>query len=124
MRIPRKLEQSLPFASKPKLDSKKKEKGNKIIKDELPRALIMDKDEKRAYTLMQQINTMRKEKMRVKLIKDTERRQKYEKKKERVAAIFAPMKKEEKKRKYARDGMEEERKRRKIVHNNKTRGEE
>ncbi len=83
----------------------------------------MEPAERKAYTLLQQINTMRKEKARVREIKDGERREKYEKKKARVAAIFAPKVAEEKKRKYARAGMEQERKRRKIVQNNERRGE-
>ena len=81
---------------------------------QLPRAIIAEPEERKAKTMIQQINTMRKEKLRVRKIKDTERRQKYLKKQAKIAEQFAPQKREERKRKFARAGAEEKRKRSKM----------
>ncbi len=112
MRIPKKLEACLPLASKPKLESSKKKKRG--APHEIPRSLIVEPAEKKACTLLQQINTMRKEKVRVKQLANAAKRAKYDKKKQQVDKIFAPHVKEDQRRKLAKAGMEQEGKCRKL----------
>ena len=66
----------MPFANKPKNATKSKKQSylNK-------RAVVLEPEEKKIVTLMQQLNTLRNEKDRKRKLKDSERREANEKKK-------------------------------------------
>lgn len=69
LKIPKTLQASLPFASKPK-DESKKNKDNYMTK----RAVVLETDEKKLVTLMQQISTLKNEKLDKRAAADAERR--------------------------------------------------
>jgi ribosome biogenesis protein BMS1 len=82
LKVPKALQSELPFANKPKnaIKSKKQSYLNK-------RAVILEPEEKKIVTLMQQLNTLRNEKDRKRKLKNTERRDELEKKRAKIAEI-------------------------------------
>lgn len=108
LRVPRGLQKDLPFAVKPK--EMKKRSSNKQLYEHR-RAVVLEPEEKRIYTMMQQINTLRHEKEHKKKVKDAERRKVYEKKLERTESARAAKAKESKKEFYRKMGREENSKR-------------
>ncbi|OBZ89768.1 hypothetical protein A0J61_02197 [Choanephora cucurbitarum] len=80
LKVPKSLQAQLPFANKPKNATKSKKQSylNK-------RAVVLEPEEKKIVTLMQQLNTLRNEKDRKRKLKDSERREVNEKKKAKVA---------------------------------------
>ncbi|ORX61911.1 DUF663-domain-containing protein [Hesseltinella vesiculosa] len=92
LKIPKKLQADLPFASKPKVSQAAKKKSY-LSK----RAVVLEPEEKKIYTLMQQLNTLRNEKDRKRKAKDTERRQANELKKAKVAKVDEEKDKERRK---------------------------
>lgn len=69
LRIPKTLEGALPFSSKHK-DEKKRKKKSYVSK----RAVVMEADEKKKYTFVQAVNTIRNEKKAKRKEKNAERR--------------------------------------------------
>eukprot|EP00804_Cyclotella_cryptica_P003462 CCRYP_002111-RD/>CCRYP_002111-RD protein AED:0.29 eAED:0.29 QI:0/0.5/0.4/1/0.5/0.4/5/98/563 len=67
--IPKSVESALPFASKPK-DEKKRKTKSYVSK----RAVMMDAEEKKKYTFIQAVNTIRNEKQAKKKEKKAERK--------------------------------------------------
>jgi len=61
LKIPKALVAALPFASKPK-NAAKRRKPTLATK----RAVVLEKDEKRLYTQLQQLNTLKNEKIKKK----------------------------------------------------------
>ncbi|KAI9254273.1 hypothetical protein BY458DRAFT_579990 [Sporodiniella umbellata] len=92
LKIPKSIQSELPFASKPKMMTKAKKKSylNK-------RAVVLEPEEKKIYTLMQQLNTLRNEKTRKRKVKDNERRDNLEKKKAKVEKTNVEKEKERRK---------------------------
>ncbi|CAO3668117.1 unnamed protein product [Rhizopus stolonifer] len=92
LKIPKSIQSELPFASKPKMMTKAKKKSylNK-------RAVVLEPEEKKIYTLMQQLNTLRNEKTRKRKAKDSERRENLEKKKAKVEKTNVDKEKERRK---------------------------
>jgi ribosome biogenesis protein BMS1 len=90
----------LPFANKPKNATKSKKESylNK-------RAVILEPEEKKIVTLMQQLNTLRNEKTRKRKIKNTEKREELEKKKAKIAAT-TEIKTKERRKTYFRKEQE------------------
>jgi len=78
LKIPKSLEESLPFASKPKLQQKKKKPS---VLDKRP-AVVMEPDEKKAYTLIQMLNTIHNKKRKDSKEMQKKRLLEYQKKKE------------------------------------------
>ncbi|KAI8366196.1 hypothetical protein BD560DRAFT_400847 [Blakeslea trispora] len=80
LKVSKSLQAQLPFANKPKNATKSKKQSylNK-------RAVVLEPEEKKIVTLMQQLNTLRNEKDRKRKLKDSERREANEKKKAKVA---------------------------------------
>ena len=99
LRIPERLQAQLPFASKPKMDKKAPKSAKKTV--------ILSREEKKAYTLMQQLNTVRNEKVRLRRSKQRERVIAHQKKQEKRKEMFAGNVREEKKRKYRAKGLAE-----------------
>ncbi|CEP07797.1 hypothetical protein [Parasitella parasitica] len=80
LKVPKSLQADLPFANKPKQAAKSK-KQSYLSK----RAVVLEPEEKKIVTLMQQLNTLRNEKDRKRKIKNSERLQMVEKKRAKIA---------------------------------------
>jgi ribosome biogenesis protein BMS1 len=102
LRIPQKLEEALPFASKPKNDAKRKRKGY-IQK----RAVIMDAAEKKKYSFLQALNTIRNEKVKIRKQKKEESRLEKVKKNSKKEDALASARKVNKKRQFRAEGKKE-----------------
>ncbi|KAJ3215795.1 Glycoside hydrolase 2 (Mannanase, beta-galactosidase) [Clydaea vesicula] len=76
LKVPKSLQSQLPFKTKPKL-LKKQQKKTYLQK----RAVVMEADEKKVYSLIQQINTIKNEKDLKRKVKDKEKKEVYLKKK-------------------------------------------
>jgi ribosome biogenesis protein BMS1 len=105
LKIPKKLQAELPFKSKPKLNTARS-KQLYINK----RAVVMNEEEKKAYTLMQQINTIRREKENKRKAKQLEKRAEFLKKKSKEDEITLSKDKERRKDFFRKLGKEEQRK--------------
>jgi len=73
LRIPKKILAELPFKSKPKLERKHK---NKTM--EQRRKVVMEPQEKKAYSLIQALNTLRNERAKTRKIAETERKMSFD----------------------------------------------
>jgi ribosome biogenesis protein BMS1 len=93
--IPKSLQESLPFASKPKQHAPKKK-----LTYTQKRAVVMEKDEKKIYSLMQAINTIRNEKTAKRKAKMKDQRMALLKKKTEESEKKAELKKERAKAHY------------------------
>jgi ribosome biogenesis protein BMS1 len=108
LKIPRKLQADLPYASKPKVLSAQRKKTYTQA-----RAVVMDDDEKKAVALLQQIQSLRKDKVARRKDKQEERRsvhrEKVESSQERISEKIRAERKEKLrvdaiKRKHAEEG--------------------
>ena len=109
--VSKKLEGSLPFASKPKDEKKKKNKSYAS-----KRAVVMDASEKKKYTFLQAVNTIRNEKVAKKKDSNAKRQVQRLKDKEKRDEKFEAIKKVNLKRKYRTEGKVEAARDRKRVH--------
>ncbi|KAI9469829.1 MAG: hypothetical protein EXX96DRAFT_532050 [Benjaminiella poitrasii] len=96
LKVPKSLQADLPFANKPKNATKSK-KQSYLSK----RAVILEPEEKKIYTLMQQLNTLRNEKERKRKLKNNERLEMVEKKRAKIAEMNN-QKEKERRREYFR----------------------
>ena len=78
LRVPKKLQAALPYASKPKL-MKKQHRETYMQK----RAVVMEPEEKRAVALLQQVRALRKDQVQRRREKKDEKREKHRKVKEK-----------------------------------------
>lgn len=99
LRIPKKLEEALPFASKPKNETKRTRKGYVAS-----RAVVMDSAEKKKYTFLQALNTIRNEKVKIRKQKKEERKSEVAKKTAKKDEAIAAARKINKKRQYRAEG--------------------
>ena len=104
LKIPKKLEEALPFASKPKIEGKVKRKG--YIGN---RAFVMDTAEKKRQVFMQAMNTIRNEKTQIR--KQRKQVRSFDKAKESKSEEegLAAARKAQKKRQYRAVGKREKR---------------
>ena len=102
LRIPKKLEEALPFATKPKNETKRKRKGYVAS-----RAVVMDSAEKRKYTFLQALNTIRNEKVKIRKQKKEDRKLDQAKKNSKTEEALAVARKANKKRQYRAEGKRE-----------------
>ncbi|CAO3607470.1 unnamed protein product [Mucor hiemalis] len=100
LKVPKALQAELPFANKPKNATKSK-KQSYLEK----RAVILEPEEKKIVTLMQQLNTLRNEKTRKRKLKNEEKREVLEKKKAKIAAT-TEIKTKERRKTYFRKEQE------------------
>ncbi|CAG8467667.1 7381_t:CDS:10 [Ambispora leptoticha] len=98
--IPKSLQSELPFASKPK-DLKKRSKPTYMQK----RAVVLEPEEKKIYSLMQQIHTLKKEKEKKRKEKQEIRRIEHAKKVVKQEAVVAEKEKESRKRFFKMQGL-------------------
>ncbi|KAL1923885.1 uncharacterized protein VTP21DRAFT_6920 [Calcarisporiella thermophila] len=99
LRIPKSLQSELPFASKPKITGKRTTKGY-LQK----RAVVLEPGERKIYTLMQQLNTLKHEKIRKRKLKQEEKRGEYLRKKAKLDADSAEKDKERRREYYRKEG--------------------
>mmetsp|Transcript_13937 Transcript_13937/g.39120 ORF Transcript_13937/g.39120 Transcript_13937/m.39120 type:complete len:1191 (-) Transcript_13937:87-3659(-) len=102
LRVPKKLESGLPFASKPK-DERKKKKGGYLEK----RAVVMEKSEKKKFTFLQAVNTIRNEKVKARKEKKRESKVEKIKKNAKKEEAKAAARKVNRKRQYRAEGKRE-----------------
>ena len=98
-RIPKSIEEALPYKSKPKTDAKRKQKSY-IAK----RAVILDAPEKKKFSFIQALNTIRKEKAMKRKETNTERREKKAKEDSKKEEVLADMRKVVKRQRYREQG--------------------
>ena len=111
LRVPASLQRQLPFKSKPK--QKEKRKGKSLSSK---RAVVMEPEEKRVVTLMQQLATLHRDKAKRRKQKQDERQRAYLKEKAKLEERQVRKTRELKKEFYRDLGKEERRsKRRKKV---------
>lgn len=102
LKVPKKLQASLPFASKPKLD-KKKTSESYLTK----RAVVLEPEEKKKYAFMQQVNTVRRDRETTRKVNQSRRNAENLKRKQREEKQFEAVHREEKKAKFRKEGKEE-----------------
>uniref|UniRef100_A0A7S2WQ77 Ribosome biogenesis protein BMS1/TSR1 C-terminal domain-containing protein n=1 Tax=Eucampia antarctica TaxID=49252 RepID=A0A7S2WQ77_9STRA len=108
--VPKKLEEALPYASKHK-DEKKRSKKSYVSK----RAVVMDASEKKKYTFMQAVHSIRNEKLSIR--KESNQRRKVERAKQdlKKSEMFEAVKKANKKKQYRTEGKISEARERKRI---------
>ncbi|CAG8720160.1 17868_t:CDS:2 [Funneliformis caledonium] len=100
LHIPLSLQANLPFASKPKI-LKKRTKQSYLQK----RAVVLEPKEKKMYTLMQQINTLKKEKDKKRKEKQAKKHHEYAKKMAKRETILAEKDKKERREYFRKQGL-------------------
>jgi len=109
LNIPKKLQATLPFASKPKQQESVNRKSYLAR-----RAVMMEPEERKERAAVQMLQTISKDKRAKKHTANLERKQKSDKAAAKKAEIFSADAKLEKKRKYTSQGKEEARKKEKV----------
>ncbi|KAF9185189.1 Glycoside hydrolase 2 (Mannanase, beta-galactosidase) [Haplosporangium sp. Z 767] len=104
LKVPKSIKAALPFASKPKLLSKQNKPG--LLQR---RAVMLEPEEKKIYTLMQQIHTLKHEKDRKRAEKAKEKKAAYDKKKAKETANYENRVKRERKEVFRSQGKEQKR---------------
>ena len=102
LRVPKKLEEALPFASKPKVRPAKRKDGY-LQK----RAVVMEADEKKKYTFLQALNTIRNEKVKLRKEKKQEAKEERDKKTAKKMEALEAARRANKKRQYRAEGKKE-----------------
>merc|ERR1712038_27539 len=97
--VPKRLEAALPFASKPKEERKRKKQSYAS-----KRAVVMDASEKKKYSFIQAVNTIRHEKVAKKKEGNAKRRVEKAKENAKKEEMMAAVRKANLKRKYRAEG--------------------
>ena len=105
LRIPASLQSSLPFKSKPKLETKRKKKSL-----EQKRAVVVEGEERKALGLVAQLNAIRNAKAVVRREQKAKHAAKVAKEVEKEDAWRAELKKEQRKRRYVEQAQAEKKK--------------
>lgn len=98
--MPKRLEEALPYASKPKNQKTKKSKQGYITK----RAVILEADERKKVGFISALNAIRNEKLAIRKVRNEERRQEKLKESSKKEEILAEIRKVNKKRQFRADG--------------------
>lgn len=109
LKIPAKLQEALPFASKPKQKA-----ASNPASYLARRAVILEPEERKQRGLVQMLATIRKDKEKKRKAANLERLQARQKEQQREKERFSDIHREEKKRKYKEEGLESQRKMRKL----------
>ena len=109
LKIPSKLQESLPFASKPKMMAAKNPSSYLAR-----RAVILEPEEKKQRGMVQMLSTIKKDKEKKRKQANLERLTHRKKELDREKEKFSDIHREEKKRKYKEMGFEQQRKMRKL----------
>ena len=102
LRVSKKIEEGLPFASKPKEDLKKR-KGGYLSQ----RAVVMEASEKKKFTFLQAVNTIRNDKVKARKEKKRESNLEKAKKNAKRDVAIEAARKVNKKRQYRAEGKRE-----------------
>ena len=102
--IPKKLEEALPYANKPKNEKTKKNKKGYISK----RAVVMEADERKTVGFINALNAIRNEKVKLRKAKKMERREEKTKEVARKEGALEAIRKANKKRQYRAEGKREQ----------------
>jgi ribosome biogenesis protein BMS1 len=100
LRIPKKLQAALPYASKPKV-MKPQQRPTYMQK----RAVVMEPEEKKAIAILQQIRALRKDQVVRRKEKQGVRREEHKKKIQKIDEKKLDKKKDEKKEHFRKLGM-------------------
>ena len=103
--VPKQLQAALPFKSKPKIEAPRKRSTL-----EQRRAVVMEPEEKRLATLVQQLNTIRNDRSEKTKIKQAERRKQRGKELAKEQAWRDALQRETRKKRYREEGQAEKRK--------------
>ena len=101
LKIPSKLQEALPFKSKPKLQHALNRESY-LAK----RAVVLDPEEKKSRAAVQMLSTIKKSKVEKRQAANAKRMSKKNQDKEKESTRFADFHKENKKRKYSEKGKE------------------
>jgi ribosome biogenesis protein BMS1 len=102
LRVPLKLQAALPFKSKPKLDAARAPGRRKPL--EQRHAVVLERDEKRAASLLQQLSAIRNAKAEKRRSQAQRRRDAHAKQAAKEAEWRGAHSKQERKRRYAQQG--------------------
>lgn len=98
LRIPRKLQAALPYVSKPKIM-----KAQRTRTYMQKRAVVLEPEEKKAITMLQQIRALRKDQVARRKEKQAERKEGYKKKIAKIDTLKADARTAERKEKRRRE---------------------
>ena len=104
VKIPKRLEESLPYASKPKNETKRNKKGYLANR----KAVVLSSEERKKLTFLQALNTIRKEKTSIRKSKKEEKRQEKEKQEAKINAAKMEAHKINLKKRYREQGKREQ----------------
>eukprot|EP00958_Prasinococcus_capsulatus_P016412 scaffold1809_cov386-Prasinococcus_capsulatus_cf.AAC.41 len=102
LQVPRRLQADLPFKSKPKVELPRKKKTL-----EQKRAVVLEPEERKAVTLLQQLNTIRKDKAKKRHLQQEARKEARAKLAAKDTAAISAATRELKKKRWAIQGMAE-----------------
>jgi ribosome biogenesis protein BMS1 len=105
LQVPKQLQAQLPYKSKPKIESARKRETL-----EQKRAVVMDAEEKKLATLVQQLNTIRNDRSVKARAKAAVKRAARAKETAKEEAWRATLQKETRKKRYREEGQAEKRK--------------
>lgn len=105
LKVPKRLEEALPYANKPKNqgDGTKKKKKSYVAK----RAVVMEKDERKKKAFIQALNSIRKEKVSIRKKKKEEKQVTKKAQNAKRDALREEARKVNKKRQYRAEGKKE-----------------
>ncbi|CAB9508834.1 Ribosome biogenesis protein BMS1 [Seminavis robusta] len=103
IKISQRLEQELPYSSKPKHEQSKRKKKAYVAK----RAVVLEKDEKKKLGFIQALNAIRDEKVSIRKDKNAERIRQKSAEASQKAGKLAAQQKANKKRQYRAEGKRE-----------------
>jgi ribosome biogenesis protein BMS1 len=104
LHIPKALQRELPYASRPKFTNSRSSSGKSYLQK---RAVVLEPEEKKIYTMLQQINTLQRKRKQ----QETEKRQERMRKRMKEDVVKMEKEKEKKKEFYRKLGKEEGRQR-------------
>jgi ribosome biogenesis protein BMS1 len=99
LKVSKKLEGALPYASKPKNETKRKKKGYAQ-----KRAVVMEEGERKKLAFVNALNSIRNEKVKIRKDKNEERKLDKARKNAKMDEAMAEMRKANKKRQYRAEG--------------------
>jgi ribosome biogenesis protein BMS1 len=109
LHIPKPLQAALPFATKPKLQEKRKNTAQGYLRK---RAVVMEPEEKKRHFLLQALATVRNEKVAKAQAKRSEKLAAREELQQKQQEVFASQERLAKKRKYREQGKAQQRRQR------------
>jgi ribosome biogenesis protein BMS1 len=110
LKVPKRLEEALPYATKPK-DEKKRRKNGYLSKRKV---VVLDPEERKKLTFLQALNTIRREKASLRKTRKGEKRQEKEKKESKVNEAKMEAHKLNLKRKHRTQGRLEQQRGKKL----------